>query len=232
MMAKNSQSSPRPPLSDEELENITADHFVQLKLTEDETSRLRKINQRKDRERAERLVRTQAEQVPIVKELAEVGIEIGSLSDLIMRKTSYTAAIPVLMKHLVQPYSDITRETIARSLAVPEPEVRKAWPILVQEYRKAPIGLGIVAPGDTKEYPLHAKDGLAVALSATVTDETIEELIALAKDPSLGGGRVLLLAGIRKSRSPAAKHAIEELASDPALAKEIASSSKGRKKLR
>lgn len=223
MMTKKSKSSLRPPLTNEELENITADQFVRLKLTEDETSRLREINQRKERERAERLVRSQAEQVPIVKELAEVGIEVGSLSDLIMRRTPYTAAIPVLLKHLVQPYSDVTREIMARSLAIPEPEVRNAWPVLVAEYRKAPMGRGIVAPGDTKEYPLHAKDGLAVALSATVTDATIDELIALARDPSLGDSRLLLLRGIKRSKLPVAKHAIEELASDPALSKEIAS---------
>ena len=229
MMTKSSRPSLRPPLTNEELEAITADQFVRLKLTEDEKSRLREINQQKERERAERLIRLQAEQMSIVKELAEIGVEVESLSDLIMRSAPYPAAIPVLLRHLVRPYSDVTRETIARSLAVPVPEVRKAWPILVSEYRKAPRGRGIVAPGDTKEYPLHAKDGLAVALSATVTDATIDELIALAKDPSLGGGRVLLLRGIRKSKSPAARRAIEELASDPALAMEIASWSKGRK---
>jgi len=229
MMAKGSRPLLRPPLTNEELENITADELVRLKLTEDEKSRLREINQRRERERAERLVRLQAEQRPIVKELAEVGIEVGSLSDLIMRRVPYPTAIPVLLRHLVRPYSDVTRETIARSLAVPEPEVQKAWPILVEEYRKAQMGRGIVAPGDTKDYPLHAKDGLAVALSATVTDATVNELIALAKNPSLGGSRVLLLRGIRKSRNPAAKQAIEELASDPALAKEIASWRKGRR---
>lgn len=229
MMAKTSRQLPRPPLTNEELENITADQFVRLKLTGDEKSRLLEINQRKERERAERFVRLQVEQRPIVKELAEIGIEVGSLSDLIMTRVPYPAAIPVLLKHLIQPYSDVTRETIARSLAVPDPEVRKAWPVLVREYRKAPVGLGTVAPGDTKEYPLHAKDGLAVALSATVTDATIDELVALAKDSSLGESRVLLLRGIRKSKNPVAKRAIKELASDPTLAKEIASWGKSRR---
>jgi len=61
-----------------------------------------------------------------------------------------------------------------------------------------------------------------------VTDATLNELITLAKDPSLGESRVLLLRGIRKFKNPTARKAIEELASDPALAKEIASWKKAR----
>ena len=229
MMVKASRTSSRLPLTNEELENITVDQLVKLKLTEDEKRRLREINTRKERERAERVVRFQAEQTPIVKELAEVGVEVGSLSDLIMRCIPYPTAIPVLLKHLVRPYSDVTRETIARSLAVPEPEVRKAWPILVEEYRKAPMEVGIRAPSDTAPRSLGARNGLAAALSVAVTEATIDELIALAKDRSHGESRLLLLSGIRKSKNPAAKKAIEELASDPDLAKEIASWGKGLK---
>jgi hypothetical protein len=67
------------------------------------------------------------------------------------------------------------------------------------------------------------KDGLANALATTVTKDTIGELIALAKDPAHGSSRLLLLRGIRRSRTPQAKQAIEELAPDPQLTKEIAS---------
>lgn len=228
MMAKTSQPSRRSPLTNEELENITADQFVRLKLTEDEKSRLREINKRREQERLERAARLRLEGEPLLAELRNVGWDVDSVWDLVNTSKPYKSAIPILLKHLLLPYSDRTREGIARSLAVLDPEVQQAWPILVEEYRKAPMGRGIIAPGDTKEFVLGAKDGLAVALSATVTDETIEELIALAKDPSLGGGRVLLLRGIRKSKSPAAKKAIEELASDAVLAKEIASWGKGR----
>ena len=90
-------------------------------------------------------------------------------------------------------------------------------------------GRGIVAPGDTEEFLFGAKDGLAAALAATVTDATIEELIALAKDQSFGDSRLLLLRGIKKSRSPAAREALRELSRDPAFSKEIASWGKRRK---
>jgi hypothetical protein len=163
---------------------------------------------------AERVARLQEEQAPIVADLKAV-VSLNRLSDLIIRSAPYPAAIPILLKHLVLPYSDPTRETLARFLAVPD--ARYAWPIFVAEYRKAPFGYvnGIRRTG--------AKDGLAVALAATATDSTIDELIALAKDRSHGASRLLLLRALRRSRSDAAKQAIQELSTDPDLEKEIAS---------
>ncbi|MET4800109.1 hypothetical protein [Bradyrhizobium sp. LB11.1] len=164
---------------------------------------------------AERTARFKEEQAPIVSELLAAGVGVNFLSDLIMRSVPYPAAIPVLLKHLVLPYSDPTLETLARILAVPD--ARYAWPILVAEYRKAPSGY------ENGARRRGAKDGLAVALAATATDSTIDELIALAKERSHGASRVLLLRALRKSRNAAAKQAIEELSTDPDLEKEIAS---------
>jgi hypothetical protein len=70
---------------------------------------------------------------------------------------------------------------------------------------------------------LGAKSGLAVALAATATEDVMDRLIDLAKDRSHGSSRLLLLKALRRSKSTVAKRAIEELASDPDLAKEIAS---------
>ena len=87
------------------------------------------------------------------------------------------------------------------------------------------MGRGIVAKGDKKEFRLGLKDGLACALSVAVTDETLGELIALARDRSHGESRILLLSALRKRRfkNPLARTAIEELANDPELQKEITS---------
>jgi len=177
----------------------------------------------REREREERRARLRAEQEPLLADLRRVGWNVESVWDLVNTSTRYAEAIPILLRHLLFPYSDRTREGIARALAVPEPEVRAAWPFLVEEYRKAPTGWGVIAPGDTKEYRLGAKDGLACALNVAVTDETLPELIALAKDRTQGESRLLLLRALRKSKNPTAKRAIEDLASDPDLTKEIAS---------
>ena len=213
----------REPLTTEELEQLKSMDFVGLKLTDDEESRLREINKRGDHERSERIVRVRAELAPLLAELQSAGLKIQSVSELNSRSERYEQAIPILLRHLQMPYSDIVKSAIARSLAVPKPEIRKAWPTLVEEYRKAPRGWGIKAPGDTREYRLTAKDDLAHTLAVTVTDETLEELIELARDRAQGGSRVLLLRALRKSKNPLAKQAVDELANDPQLAKEIAS---------
>ncbi len=223
MTTKKQSPSERTPLTTEELERLTADDFVRLKLTDDEKFRLREINKARQQERTERSARLKVEEEPILVDLRAIGWNVESVWDLVNTSTRYSEAVPILLKHLLLPYSDRTREGIARSLAVPELEVIKAWPILLEEYRKAPMGWGIIAPGDMKEYKLGAKDGLACALSVAATDETLEELIELAKDRTQGESRVLLLSALRKSKNPLANQAIGELASDPDLQKEIAS---------
>ncbi|KAB8060432.1 hypothetical protein GCN74_09145 [Janthinobacterium sp. FT14W] len=202
---------------------MTVNELVRFKLTDDEKARLREINKKREEERMASVARIRVEAAPLLAELHAVGLKIKSVGDLIGRAERYEAAIPILLKHLQMPYSDVIKETIARSLAVPEPAVMKAWPMLVDEYRNAPMGWGIKGPGDTKEFRLGAKDGLACALSIAVTNETMEELIDLVKDRTQGESRILLLSALRKSSNPLAQQAIEELSSDPDLAKEIAS---------
>jgi hypothetical protein len=213
----------RAPLTDKELWYLTADQFLRLKLTDDEKARLRKINKEKEQERTERSARLRIEEEPILAELREIGLCIESVWDLVNTSFKYAEALPILLKHLSHPYSDKTKEGIARALAVPEFEVQKAWPLLFDEYCKAKAGWGPKGPDDKREYKLGAKDGLACALSAAVTDETLPELILLAKDRRQGESRILLLSALRKSRNPMAKQAIEELANEPELEKEIAS---------
>ena len=209
------------PLTTEELEQMKASDLVRLKLTEDEESRLREIIKLREQERSERAIRLRAEEKVLISELSKVGWRVDSIWDLVNASSKYTEAIPVLVRHLLLPYSDRTREGIARALAVPE--ARDYWSTLVAEYIKAPGGKGVIAPGDTKEYQLGAKHGLACALAATVTDATMEEFIDLAKNPVHGESRILFLRALRRSKNPLAKQALKELASDPDLKVEISS---------
>ena len=217
--------SKRASLTTEELERLTVDEMVRLKLSDDERARLRQINEKRNAERLESVARLAVEAAPIVAELKAVGLDIHNIGEMVSMTERYEQAIPILLKHLQLPYSDVIRDTIARALAVPEPAVRDAWPMLVAEYRKAPMGRGIVAKGDKKEFRLGFKDGLACALSVAVTDETMGELITLAKNKSHGESRILLLSALRKRRfkNPLVRTAIDELANDPELQKEIAS---------
>ena len=174
------------------------------------------IVRRKEKERrlAERSARLQAEQEPILAELRGVGWYVKSVWDLVNTATKYEEAIPILIKHLLLPYSDVTRGGIARALAIRE--ARFAWAILVDQFCNEPLP---AAEGQG----LGAKDGLAVALAATATDAVMDELVMLAKDRSHGESRLLLLPALKKSKTLAAKQALDELAFDPDLMKEIAS---------
>lgn len=223
MSKKTESSSSRSLLTTEDLERLTVDDYLRLKLTDAERAQLRKINEARAVTRAARAVRIRAEQELLLRELQAAGLQVLYVSDLLSKPQLSERVIPILLRHLQLAYSDVTKNTIARCLAVPEPEVRRAWMTLVEEYRKAPMGRGICAPGDTEELPLGAKEGLACALSAAVTSETIGQLVAIAKDRRNGESRILLLRALRKSKSDVAKGAIEDLATDPDLATEIGS---------
>jgi hypothetical protein len=161
--------------------------------------------------------------MPILLELHSIGLNIENIGELITKRDRYEAAIPILLHHLILPYSDEILETIGRALAVPEPKVREAWPILLNEYRKNPDGRIIDVDSDQRTSRRGAKDGLACALAVAVTKDTLNDLIELAMDHHNGVSRIFLLSALKRSKDERAKRAIDVLAADPQLAIEIAS---------
>ncbi|CAM3214668.1 hypothetical protein XNC1_1085 [Xenorhabdus nematophila ATCC 19061] len=105
------------------------------------------------------------------------------------------------------------------------------WPALVEAYKKAKDGDTEKEPESRREPRLTVKQRLAVALSERVKDDTLDELVSLAKDPVHGESRVLLLKALRRRRNKSAKvqAMLTELMQDPLLKKEIASWPKPRK---
>ena len=155
-------------------------------------------------------------EAPLVRDLAKIGVEVGSVYDLVNDTVTYEKAIPLLLDHLRREYPDAIREGIARALGIPATRAL-GWRILVDEYRR------------TENRNNRVKDGLAVALSGASDDSVLQELIELAKDKNHGDIRILLLQGIKRSRRPEARQATNELVHDPQLGKEIKSWRKGRK---
>jgi len=151
---------------------------------------------------------------PILADLASVGIITDDVWKVRTEKKENAKAIPILLDHLQRPYPSIIRAGIAQRLAVRATR-RIGWKVLVDEYRETDISDD------------HVKQSIASALAGASDDSVINELIALAKDKSQGDSRILLLRGIRRSRRPEARQAIEELANDPDLAKEIKSWRRG-----
>ncbi len=206
--------TPRHPLTDEQLENLTLREQMELDLTDDETSRLRRINELRSQKRKEFGQKLRIEEEPLLADLRAIGFDPGvdSVWDLVNTAEPYPEAIPVLLRHLTRPYSDRIKAGIARALAVPD--AVHAWPILVAEYKKAEEGQ---EDGVMRGY----KDGLAVALAATATDAMLGEVISLIKDTSNGSTRIFFLGPLCESKNPLARQTIEELKDDPDLKKEI-----------
>jgi len=192
--------------------NMTVDEVMRQLEADPEYSR-RKAE--RERELQEREAQSRAAQKLLLEDLAEAGVNVTSVWDLVNTSSPYPSALPVLLDHLQRPYPDGVREGIARALAVRATRPI-GWQTLMDEFRKTDVSNKRV------------KDGLAVALAGASDETVLADLISLAKDKSHGSSRVLLLLGIKRSKEPEAKQAIVELAKDPQLAKEIKSWRKGR----
>lgn len=145
------------------------------------------------------------EQAPLRTALAEVGVTVSSVWDLVNRAEPYHAAIPVLLEHLAHPYSDRTREGIGRALAVPE--AAHAWDELLQRFRQNPD------PSD-KGW----KWGVGCALAAIAGEtERYEEARSILRDRSLGQSRAALLPVLSMSKDSAVQQWQREFVDDPEL---------------
>lgn len=182
--------------------------------------------QRREQEREKRSEEWRQAEQPLAEELRAAGFDVESSWDLFNRKEPwnkkerirpYPEALSILLKHMEYPYPDRVREGIARALAVGRAgwaaagvDFRFAWETLTRLYRKEEAGTD-------------AKAGLAVAISAMAEsdDELLDEVIALARDATLGESRILLLSALQRSRLPKARKALVELGTDPELSKEV-----------
>lgn len=153
----------------------------------------------------ERLV---VDQAPLLDELNEAGIKVSNIWELIQNRADRVSSVPILLKHLKIPYLDRNREGIARALAIPE--VAGAWPNLKSEYEKAATESGF-------------KIGLADALSAASSDAVLSELIEMIAERANGNSRLLLLDGLKRSKTSLARETLAELSLDPDFAAEIKS---------
>jgi hypothetical protein len=150
------------------------------------------------------------EELPIVNDIRQTGVQINAVWDLVnWRGSPYPEAIPALLKHLPLPYSDRLAEGIARALA--RSFARDlAWDIVLDLYRKEPLRKGA-----------WFKDGLAVALLAMARPTDIPVLIELFDDRRHGHTRGFFALKFARSKSPAALEALIRHRNDPDFAPEI-----------
>jgi len=159
------------------------------------------------REREEAIERDVAAMIeaeaPLREELRELGFDVQTAWDFVEGKDHYTAALPVLARHLPRDYPERALHGIALALGVPEASF--AWRTLVDElYRDRGYG--------------HS-NAVAVAVAEAATLETLPELIRLVEDDRLDDRRVLLFDALVRLRTEEAVAALERAVQHPIIGK-------------
>jgi hypothetical protein len=127
---------------------------------------------------------------------------------LLYKQAPYPAAIPVLLEHLGRPYVPEIREGIARALAVPE--AWWAWNQLKAFLYREP-----------ERQRGNVKFALALAVVGALPKSSIDRLLELICDTSLGASRLGFVGPLMRSRNPRALETLEQLRDDPDLMKEL-----------
>lgn len=156
-----------------------------------------------------RAAASRREQQELTADLAAVGVEVASVWDLVNTGQPYPAAVPVLLDHLRRPYSEKTKEGIARALAVPE--AKDAWDLLFAEFESNP---------DTKSNGYKWALGCALAVIARITGRT-DEALRLLRDERHGMSRGALLDAVAFAKDKSMRTLISELADDPLLGEQV-----------
>lgn len=186
-----------------------AEHHAQIK-AEGKWEEYVARKQKQEEERQKKAVEWRRAEAPLVQELQAAGFHVRTVWDLVNTSVPYQEALPILVKHLQLPYPERVREGIARALAV-KPAIEH-WDILSRLFE---IESDVTTTG--------VKWGLGCALSAAATDDVIDDVIRLVRNPQHGGNRLALLDALARSTTPQAQKTLAELGTDPELATAIQS---------
>lgn len=137
----------------------------------------------------------------LTDELAEVGINITNIYDLVNTKTKYPKAIPILIKHLQGDYSDKVKEGIVRALTVPEAK-GLIVPLLVKEYLQLTID---------KE---NLRWVIGNAVNATITESEVANVFPIVLNKENGLSRQMFVTALGKIKTDNVKSVLLQLFND------------------
>ena len=138
---------------------------------------------------------------PLVDDLVNAGFSVASSWDLVNTKSSYKAAIPILIEHLSRPYHVKNREGMVRALAVKEAK-GVACGAIIDEYHKAP------------KNDFHYRWTLGNTMAVIITADFIDEVEKIVRDESNGESRHMFVAALGNTKSPRAKDILQQLLKD------------------
>ena len=113
---------------------------------------------------------------PLVDDLVKAGFNVTSSWDLVNTKSSYKAAIPILVEHLSKPYHVKNKEGIVRALAVKEAK-GVACRGIIDEYHKAP------------KNDFHYRWNFGNTMAVIITEDYIDDVVKIVQDESNGESR-------------------------------------------
>ena len=140
--------------------------------------------------------------------LNRIGMNVGSVFDLMKQKEPYLKAIPVLVDCLSHVHDKGIKEGIVRALTVREAR-GKADVCLVAEFRDVPV---------CREADIGLKWAIANALSVTATDVVFMDVVELVKDKRHGRSREMLAVALGNMNNIAAVDVLIELLNDDEVA--------------
>lgn len=172
--------------------------------------------ERLEADRAQRIADLRAAAQPVVRDLAAIGIDVGTLWDLYKVPDSRPAAFPVLLAHITRGYPDGVLASIGQGFR--HKSARAWWAELKRIYLETQIPV--------------VRDVLAAALSECAARDQYEDLLAFVNTPRLGETRIYFLRPLNRigNRIQAGKGraVIQSFSEDPVLGKEATAILKGR----
>lgn len=144
--------------------------------------------------------------MPILAELAKLGIRVESLDDLVNKPIDYRVTIPLLLKWLPKVSNLDVKETLVRALTVKWAKPMAARP-LIEEFRKAP---------EAEELGL--KWAIGNALSEVADDSVFDDIVGLVRDKRHGRAREMLAVALGNMKDPRAVDVLIELLDDEEVA--------------
>jgi hypothetical protein len=161
-----------------------------------------------DLERQQQIAKNREDSKPIIDDLAQIGIYVEWVSDLIykypsMYQTNHREIIPILLRWLPLIENPDVKEAIVRALSVPWAKGVAARP-LIEEFRKAQNWL--------------LKWAIGNALSVVADKSVFDEVVELVRDKRHGRAREMLPLALVKTKDPRVVPILIELLNDEEIA--------------
>ena len=138
---------------------------------------------------------------PLVDDLQRAGFNFTSVWDLVNTKSSYKAAIPILLDHLSKPYHIKNKEGIVRALAVKEAR-GVACRAIINEYHKS----------SKKDF--NYRWVLGNTMSVIITADYIDDVIAIVLNESNGESRQMFISALGNTKSLRVIETLQQLRKD------------------